>query len=157
MECWMRLRNWFLGHQIEKSERQVIYNTVRGVCSQIAIKDKREISYDNGVLSDEDKLIAELPKTIQGNSISWKSPTDNPENLTLQSNSRKILSECLKRVSARKQKAIDYRYYRDLTYQKVGDSLGISRQAAYKKCQDTLNSLLNCLNEHGIYSVGDLI
>jgi RNA polymerase sigma factor (sigma-70 family) len=157
MQCWMRLRNWFLGHQIEKSDRQVIYNTVRSVCNQIAVKDNREISHENAVSSIDEKLIAELPEMIQGNSVSWQSLTDNPENLTLQSNSRKILSRCLKRLSDRQQKAIDFRFFRDLNYREMGDLLGITRQSAFKNCKDTLSSLLNCLNEHGIYSVGDLI
>jgi DNA-directed RNA polymerase specialized sigma24 family protein len=159
----LKLHEWFLKHEIEKSDTSVVYYLVKRECANQGKKDKREPSYgidrrsyyrsknqnpsEHGLQNDNLKRIkGSCPKKREGIKNDW----------TMRVNFRLILSKCLKQLSERQVSVLDYYIFKGYTFKEIGILINKTDVTAFNEYNKGLKKLLRCFHEHGIYSIGEL-
>ena len=146
---WLKLRDWFSSNDIRASEKVVIYNIVRSNCERQARKDKREISFGDTEENQNDYFDF-------FNSIRDRKSQKDLEKNVLKASFYKILSLCLENLTERQRKVINYYFFSDYTYEKIGELLSVSNVTAFNDCKRGLSNLKSCFQSHGVFSLGDI-
>jgi DNA-directed RNA polymerase specialized sigma24 family protein len=157
-----KLFRWFRNNKIEKSESAVIYNIVRRECDSQGKKDKREPAVDfeprrsspDNDKNKKNRVLLEINRKMVNDNSFFSS---NPGILSFSKlNLLVLLSKCLKRLTKRQRKVIDYYFFHGYTYAEIGTLINRSNVAAFNCVKAANESLMKCLKEHGINSLSDL-
>ena len=169
-DIWLKLRTWFNENFIKESEKTVIFNLVRSSCRGQAIKDKREISYEeeldrssftakkDGQNKDKRPLLSHHTALLRKRFAYDYGNVNVPEKTrTFKARFKNILSKCLRNLSPTQQRVIDLYCHQEYTYNEIGNKIGVTTERAFQICRNALGRLNRCFRRHNIRSVGDLL
>jgi RNA polymerase sigma factor (sigma-70 family) len=167
-DVWLKLRDWFMRNDIEKSERSVVYNQVRSFCRSAGTKDKLEPSYgseptkshftDKEEENDKEPLLPVHTEILKKIFVYDYGQTNIPEKeRTFKARLYNILSKCLKNLTERELKIIDWAFFHDYDFVKIAEMIGRSNVTAGNACKGALKKLRRCFSRHNIHSLEDLL
>lgn len=165
---WLKLKDWFMQHYIEKSEQTVVYNQVRSLCRSVGQKDKHEPTYgreplkthfsDKEEKKDDEPLLPIHFEIFEKIFISKSGHVNVVEKeVTFKARFYYILSKCLSFLNDRQRNVINWFFYHGYNFVEIGRIIGTSNVTAGNECRKALENLRRCFNRHNIHSVEDLI